>query len=109
MQPVMEHDWRGPRSKNTAAYQRSTSTLHWNHTDECCCDWQCRGRQNGKALCEARLDCAGYSWRDADPTHQHYHRCFLVSKDGGAHPPAGSFSSALCRRSPAGSPPHLGR
>ena len=32
-----------------------------------------------KALCEARIDCAGYSFRTADPTHQFYHHCFLIS------------------------------
>ena len=51
-----------------------------------------------KALCESRLDCAGYSWRAADPTHQFYRHCFLVSADGGAHRTSDSFRSSLCHR-----------
>ena len=51
-----------------------------------------------RALCENRIDCAGYSWRANDTTHQHWHKCFLVSKDGGAHPSAAAFRSATCAR-----------
>ena len=51
-----------------------------------------------RALCENRIDCAGYSWRANDTAHQHFHKCFLVSKDGGAHPSAAAFRSATCAR-----------
>lgn len=54
------------------------------------------------ALCSNRLGCGGYSYRTSDPTHH----CFLVSKDGGAHPTSKAFDSAVCtRRKAAGSPP----
>ena len=58
------------------------------------------------ALCSNRLGCAGYSWRATDPSHQYYHHCFLVSKDGGAHAPSAAFRSAVCTaRASSGSPP----
>lgn len=49
-------------------------------------------------LCQNRVDCAGYSWRVSDPAHQYYHRCFLVSHDGGHHPTNAAFRSAACQR-----------
>ena len=53
-----------------------------------------------RALCQARIDCAGYSWRRADPTHKNYHKCFFVSHDGGDHPASDAFASATCNRGP---------
>jgi arylsulfatase A-like enzyme len=51
-------------------------------------------------LCDSRLDCAGYSWRKTDPTHQYYHHCFLVSKTGSASPAVtDAFNSGFCHRS----------
>jgi arylsulfatase A-like enzyme len=58
------------------------------------------------ALCSNRLGCVGYSWRVDDPSHVYYHKCFLVSRDGGAHKPADAFRSAVClERAESGVPP----
>jgi len=53
-----------------------------------------------KALCEGRVDCAGYSYRVADPSHQYFHKCFLVSAIGDANhsASAATFTSATCAR-----------
>jgi hypothetical protein len=59
--------------------------------------------QGCRALCEGRVDCAGYSWRSADPSHEFFHKCFLISADGGRHRTSGSFASAVCSR--GGAPP----
>eukprot|EP00937_MAST-01D_sp_MAST-1D-sp2_P004643 g4643.t1 len=61
-----------------------------------------------KALCEARIDCAGYSWRTQDPTHPYFHHCFLVAADGGAHKGSAGFASALCARGASGAVPTTG-
>lgn len=52
-----------------------------------------------RKLCENRIDCEGYSWRNADPSSANYHKCFLVSEIGlpGNENPA--FTSARCTRS----------
>ena len=52
-----------------------------------------------KKLCSSRVDCEGYSWRSADPSHAYYHRCFLVSKVGTRRVQNKAFQSAVCRRS----------
>jgi len=48
-------------------------------------------------LCENRLDCAGYSWRQQNNTGPNVHKCFLVSKVGTPKAIAG-FASASCTR-----------
>eukprot|EP00947_MAST-08B_sp_MAST-8B-sp1_P001461 g1461.t1 len=56
-------------------------------------------------LCSDRSDCAGYSWRKTDPSHQYYHRCFLVSKVGASKGVANAgFNSAACVREAEGAP-----
>lgn len=51
-----------------------------------------------KQLCQNRIDCRGYSWRDADPSHPYYHKCFLVSKVGPKKASTAGFTSAVCQR-----------
>eukprot|EP00039_Didymoeca_costata_P030846 m.31698 g.31698 ORF g.31698 m.31698 type:complete len:644 (+) comp8339_c0_seq1:63-1994(+) len=51
-----------------------------------------------KLLCENRIDCVGYSYRDQDPGQMHYRQCFLVSKVGGEGVKNPSFQSAICDR-----------
>lgn len=59
-------------------------------------------------LCSDHLACAGYSWRKTDPTHTFFHHCFLISKDGGAHPAQSAFVSATCTARPTAAPASAG-
>eukprot|EP00939_MAST-03C_sp_MAST-3C-sp1_P003416 g3416.t1 len=55
-----------------------------------------------RKICSDRVDCAGYSWRESDSSHQYYHRCFLVSKVGTKHVQDEAFRSAICNRNNSG-------
>jgi len=51
-------------------------------------------------LCANRVDCAGYTWRSADPTHDMFHKCFLISLTAASGVANTAFQSALCTREP---------
>lgn len=52
-----------------------------------------------KDLCANRIDCAGYSWRFENEASGNYHKCFLVSRVGGAGAKnISGFKSAMCTR-----------
>lgn len=51
-------------------------------------------------LCANRVDCAGYTWRSADPTHDMFHKCFLISLTAASGVANPAFQSALCTREP---------
>jgi len=47
------------------------------------------------AMCAADPKCAGTSWRARGEAHPDYHKCFFITKDGGAHKESADFLSAL--------------
>ena len=46
-------------------------------------------------LCEAQADCIGWSWRRGDTAHHHWHKCFLIVRDGGTHSETTNFDSVV--------------
>ena len=86
LRSVALHNFYDPNSTDIARYNPFPAPLA---TEAACRD-----------LCQNRIDCAGYSWRAAEPTpgNPNYHKCFLVSRDGGHHPASQAFVSALCVR-----------
>lgn len=49
--------------------------------------------------CEDNVDCAGWSYRNEDPKHEHFEKCFLLDSSHVAYQPAShdEFNSGVCK------------
>jgi len=78
------HEYFDPTATDIEGYNPFMSGDPFDAEDAC------------RKLCDDRIDCAGYSWRREDPSHQYYHRCFLVSQVGTGHVHNSAFRSGVC-------------